>query len=388
MKLVYTRTQLTAILFYTCLFLWSLTFTLVNTTVLFEQHNLYSQVWILLRFFLLIKILQDFSNCTLKEFLSIVGLLLFAELNHHYSRSEFIYPFLFFMAASRNVKVRSCVKAVFLAQAIVIIFMIFLSTFSIIDNTVYHRYGDSLNRYAFGFDHPNTFGMLLLQVCLLVFFLYGKYHKRLAMTIYICCFLFAYLGANSMTATILIVFCMSLNFFINLNDKRKFLGKRILLIGMKKGKYVFPLLFVFCLLIAVGKIQIPLSMPGTFQSRITQGRLYFSYYGLTPFGQALKFHDIILYTLDNAYVHLILGQGLFTTLFFIFMYYRLLKEAARQKEYGIISICIIYAILGISETGMIRFNYNFSMLFFFYIFWKKTRTISLKKSYIGISKNK
>ena len=76
-----------------------------------------------------------------------------------------------------------------------------------------------------------------------------------------------------------------------------------------------------------------------------------------------------LYTLDNGYMYLLLGYGIIAFTLFLFGNFLLSKRLIKNKMFIPLIIIFIYALYGFAETTMIRFTYNFSVIFFSYILW-------------------
>ena len=78
-----------------------------------------------------------------------------------------------------------------------------------------------------------------------------------------------------------------------------------------------------------------------------------------------------LYTLDNAFVYLILGFGIVVSAIIAILYIGSILKAVKEHEYIILLLFVVYLIYGFTETALIRFSYNFTLVFTFAFVWKE-----------------
>lgn len=113
------------------------------------------------------------------------------------------------------------------------------------------------------------------------------------------------------------------------------------------------MMIISCILVwGYGKNYIFTVIDNMFQGRIRQGSLYFDRYSISLFGQRLyqSSTSTDFWNLDCAYYYMLLGYGLIFTVAWMWFSCRLIKHLYENKRFVEVSIMVMYAIYGISET--------------------------------------
>ena len=107
--------------------------------------------------------------------------------------------------------------------------------------------------------------------------------------------------------------------------------------------------------------------------RITLMKKFYDIYGVKLWGNIIKYKSInngIVtnqdMVLDNTYMYLLVDMGIVFTIIVCLLYSRLLKKLIEMKLNKELAIIIIYVIFSLSER-LTLLQYNFSILFFFYL---------------------
>lgn len=368
-------------IYYMSLFIWSClsvlsSYTTVEDSLGIPINTLYNASWVLVRIGLLLVIAFDIHSArTIRNMLVPIVVLGLGIISYYESKSVFLYSLTWFMAASRGIDRRKAVETIFWAQCIVALLTIGLSSVGIIENTVVLRPRVYTNRYCMGYNHPNVVGISLLQICAMRFFL-NSYHKRCfsmlfrEYILYGVSFFICYFWADSRTSAALIILLAAITTLMQLAVNRGLTGwlARKLI---KWSSLVFPVVLSFSLVTSLGILKISFS-DYTLQERVRLGKAYLSEYGISLFGQevSMGYQDgSSLYTLDNSYVYLLLGFGIVFFVLFMGMYVIRIRLALQRREYTLLLIFALYAVLGFSETALIRFVFNFSLLMLSDLLW-------------------
>ncbi|PFN80596.1 hypothetical protein COJ85_29715 [Bacillus sp. AFS076308] len=378
-------------IFNACLFIWSFLYTVAYETTLGTSYNetifsLYKAIWYVIVAILLLKIITR-KYVRRSSVAKSCVILLLGFVSSHFSGSSFLSPFFVFLAAADRMEVRKAVKSIFYAQILAILVTISLALSGVIVNTTTIR-DSGLVRQSFGFGHPNTFAQKVLQVSII--FLYLKYDQIKFKHLIIVGIIgtIIYRLTNSQTAFYMTLLDIVLFVLYMHSQKRgQFLSK--------VSEWMIRALKYICIIVAGFSVYASIvyqdnyliggiDTESSLYSRFSQMYLYLKTYSITLFGQPLYYHNSIsssianssgLYTLDNSYIYLLLGFGVVVFLLFIIIYARRIYKAIKDKEYVIAIIMTSYVLAGFTETSLIRFSYNFTMLFLFNIIWKSQKSM-------------
>lgn len=250
------------------------------------------------------------------------------------------------------------------------IFIILLSQANIIENLQIIRQDTGDLRYALGFGHPNTLGLVVLLVCMS--WMYIRF-DNLNFIDYISWALLALLidqVVDSRTSLYMILLLLFLTIIFKMfgNVIMKFNISKLLLILM------FPL---FSLLSIWFTVQYDRTNPlfvlinQLVSGRIRLANYFYNEYGFSLFGQKITLIGTIesLYIpgaspqlLDNVYLQLIIRFGFISLLIFCGCYIFLINKCIKEKNIALIICIILMAIYGLTEVYPINVIYNFTLI--------------------------
>lgn len=361
------------------LFVWSSLFVLVNQNTISGSLEIYLKyiylfMWYIIRMFIIVKIIWEFEIKDLK-----VLILLFIGLITFYKNSStFLTSFLWFLAGAKGISIKSSIKSILYSQILSVGFIFILAYMGIIENITYLRSNGGI-RYSMGFDHPNTFAARILQIEIIYLYLRNKKINLLDSIILFSLGYMPYNYSNSRTAfyiTILIVMYSVLYIVF-----KKFNIKKLFIFLFSKLIKISPIgvIGILVLLINFNKIIPALGkfFSGTILSRVNLMGQYLQNYKINLFGQVLeityKNKDIYsttdFFTLDNSYLYLLLSFGMVNFIIFFLAYIKSIKVLWSKDDYFAIYSIILFFIFGLFETMFIRFSFNFTLVFLFYVFW-------------------
>lgn len=372
-------------LFYVSLFLWSFFYTVARYTNIPSSLNLnlnlvYSIIWGMIQGILVIKMLKDLHKGKRRDYITMLFILLLGVLSFKITNSDFFYPYMWFLAAAKNIDIKKAIKQLWIAQCIVFISTIGLTLIGIVENTVMTRDGGDVVRNTYGFTHPNTLGLLLLGFCLMTLYLNARAKKKSVYILYVLCYILALYGADSRTSAYLIAATILFNLLLSVSHCNRGLLGRLVTWFLSKTKFTMPIALISSLIAAMGYLNLT-NIGDTLQTRVSQSAMYFQHYGITLMGQPLELGykdtatEVSLYTLDNGYIYLLLGFGVILFTIFIYMYIISIKRALGEKDYTEVVILSIYGLVGFSETALIRFSLNFSLLIFAKYIWSSKQKL-------------
>ena len=370
-------------LYIMCVFLWSLLFTMATETSIPIPYIVYTVSWYAIRMILVLKI-TIYDHCKMKKNLISMVLILVGMLSAHYSESEFLVAFFWFLAAADEIEIRDIVKALFYAQLIIFICTVVLGTAGFIETKDFIRPQTGVIRHSAGFVHPNSFAQKAFQISAMYIYLVGirVAIKHILLTLLFNYVIYRYTDSNTLWQLTIIMEAFLILYLISR-------GKDSLLSNI--STWIIRTMKYSCVIIAGVSFWLTLNyqdndvLPGiastsTLASRFTQMYLYFKTYKIKLFGQLLYYHGNSsassvnysgLYTLDNAFVYLILGFGIVVSAIIAILYIGSILKAVKEHEYIILLLFVVYLIYGFTETALIRFSYNFTLVFTFAFVWKE-----------------
>jgi len=244
------------------------------------------------------------------------------------------------------------------------------------DNVLIMR---QVQRYSLGFVHPNTLGMRIFQLILCHCYIH---RERLGVIHYLSvvfAVLFVYKFPNSQTV------CICLLFFLFLLLLSRFLsGRKRNLWGiyakcLVAGAVLANVASLFLSFFDVSRNPVLAHLNVWMSSRFACANRVWALYGVSFLGQKIyvseeerKLAGITeKLWLDNAYMSILLRHGIVTFLLFSIGYVWLMKYAAAQKKYMLLTVLFLFAVYGIMETGMYAIGQNLFLLFFADLIYRK-----------------
>lgn len=355
--------------------------TTLDGTLLAVAGKALTIVWILTRIFIFVKIVSELYKGGFKVLL----LLLFVLLSDYWVQGSVITVAIWFICGAKNIHIKKLIRPVFWAHFLGMSFIIILAKTGNIENLIYVR-GNGVVRQSMGFYHPNTFAGHMIFLVSLYMMLHEKRMKLFNSLFILAAAIWTYKITDSRTGFILLLTLFVFSFLISIYQYNIKYIRRIMEFGMDKLKYIAGSMLIivfYCTLYFDGSSD---TVGNTFLSRISQAAIYFKYYSINLLGHSIELNYTLdnseLYTLDNAYIFLLLQSGVLIFALFVVGEIILARKKARQKDYTLLVILAVYAIYGFSETMFIRFAFNFTLLFLAEIVWpKQIRKQIPKQSY-------
>ncbi len=240
---------------------------------------------------------------------------------------------------------------------------------------------DGTIRRSFGFSHPNVLGMRFFEIAAMHLYFRSKHLIRLRdAALVLLAGIFVYVAADSRTSTILLLLLGGAALlFAAAGGPRA--GNTVLFGGalfkvfrvLPFAALLIPPAAVFGSLRLAGLPQAA-DMSSTIWSRINQSLVYYDYYGLSWHGRALMDRNSAgapagMYTLDNGYMYLLLGFGVFAFFLFLLGEMCLVFRASQDREWMLLIILVLYLLFGMLETSFIRPHCNLFVLLLAEALW-------------------
>lgn len=362
-----------------CIAIWSFAYTIVNESLIDVPSQLYGFVWAVIRAILLIKILaSDFVR--VERGCLGVGIILLGTVSAMISESSFLEPFFWFLGSANGINLQKLLKVMLCAQFLAFTLVVVLCCTGTVENYVVWRLNRA--RYSIGFGQPNTAAQKAMQIGLLYLCVRNEDVRFRHLVLYLLFEFVVYVITDSLTAFSISIFTVALFLLFVLSKKPRNESSRFQKVVFGSLRLVLFACVGLSAYIAIsgGDAIAPFFEGSTIESRIQQSSLYFENYPITLFGQKLYYHgtgniqsDVVsgMYTLDNAYVYLLLGFGIVIFIVLLALLAGTIRMYLRKKEYIPVILMVAYLIYGLSETGLIRFSYNFTLIFIFGYVWSR-----------------
>lgn len=328
-------------------------------------------------------ILLFMQKYTIKEFILIIVLVPIFILSAHYSGISTVFDTLLIILCSKEIDFEGFIKYSLMIHTVCILMVFTLAFTGLIGVGTVLR-GTGKVRYALGFIHPNTPGLLCFQwVCQ---YLYIKRNnegiKRFLISL--ICIAFVYKYTNSNTAvlmTILVIVC-------------EFIYEKVIykVFNQKMIKRMIRTVLVVIVIGVIAVIRYYWNNPDkldatTVVARINLAKKYLEAYGIKLFGQSVvSGNNTIIpgfqqgnYYLDNAFAWLLIRMGILVTLIVIVAYVLYIKRLLSEKNWSMIIIVVAYLAYALSENITIRIVFNATLLGFGTIIYNKVTKTDNKK---------
>ncbi len=352
-------------------------------------YSAWGLVWNMVKLLVLIKVLIEYRSRDWK----VIFLIVFSILLSLKSDGSWFTDAVWIICSLKNVNYKSLLKCVFFALMMSMACIVGLCLIGKIGNEIYYR-NDGIVRYSLGYQHPNTLAIRIFELCaVFVCILQGKLRYIHSVVFFIIMFFIKYV-TDSTTAVLLMGLMAFLTLFICYanNSGKKKIGylRRFVRFWIDKMKYIVIIMPILAIFIVLNSSWLRDMVDGTLLSRIEQATFYYNVYGVKLLGSKLELNNNIknwslytnLYTLDNAYMYMLLGYGIIAFVLFVYAEIKMFVLFSKEKNYAILMILALYAVYGFVEVALIRIDMNFTLLFAGICLWEykeKTKNIDLQQ---------
>lgn len=309
------------------------------------------------------------SKLTFNKIFMII-ILFFVGIVSYYITDDIIFLELFILLfASMSFEFNEIVKVDFVCKLLVMIFVLICNKMGYAQSDfIVTRDGNTI-RNAFGFYHPNTFGMYVMMIFLDYLYL-NKERKIRNIILAFVVAIFIHYTSDTRSA----IYCI-----IGISSLLLFEKSLIKIVQIKPVKFILNNLYLILLCFSIVttllyclKTDFSIQLNQFFSNRLYLQSIFWKNYKLSLFGNEMIYN----YTLDNGYIKLLLNYGFLATIFYGYIYNKTLKKSWLFNDYVIYFIILILLFFNIAESSMLYVYFNIFILYFF-----------CKDSYSGGEKN-
>ena len=340
-----------------------------NTSVIYS-HAAWMKEMYLIRNILYLVLFANavfLSDYTKKE-LTIAGVCFLTFAFGYLKSGDFTLMEFFIVAiAARQESPRNLVKTFLVIKSTAVIMTLLLWKIGILP-TLYYQDARVGYYNTYGFCHRNVMGANVAIICLAWFYLrYGKLKMR---DVLFWCGIgvITYQLAHSRTGLVIQIAVIFGVFLFQKMEKKlmNFSQMQKILLG---GFLATVLLCVFCSIFYSADSAFWSFADNIFTKRFSFANLCLKEYGISLFGQHIPFvnsfeaqtTEVTKLILDNAYMRVLLYDGLVPGVLFLAIYYKALKYAFQKNDCALICGLVVLAVYGLSERYMLDAFYQFPL---------------------------
>lgn len=301
------------------------------------------------------------SKIKVNKFFIIIISLVIGFTTYAITKNTLLLDLFFVIYASSNKKFEEILKGDLVIK-FVITTIILLAYFSGKTITRFEVTRDNeYIRNAFGFYHPNTFGMYIMMIYFEIMALSKKINLK-NILLGMLSIVIIYYTSNSRTAYFTIG--IFLIFGLIMLSLKLFKKDDVKLYNLKLNKYLFLILTFISMAVTYLygiKSHFVLKLNDLFSGRISLQYINMQKFPVTLFGNNIMFYR----TLDNGFLKLLLNYGIISVIIYWGIFYLNFRKLMRNKD-DVMTI-ILFALLyfTISESTMLYIYYNIFLLYFF-----------------------
>lgn len=306
-----------------------------------NSSSIYFLLLIVGFYLLFMKILND--KFTRKEYLFIFICIFTGIMTFLKTKSPTVLLTMITIAGLKNVKIDKLIKNCLIIRCFTFILMIFLSSVGIIENTqiIMYRMGEISHRYGLGYGHPNITHLNFFIICSMYIYIRFKKINIFELLILSALNIILYSFTVCRTSFITVFLLIILTFFLK-NSKSKIIAKLPLIV--LAITFLFSVFFAF----SYNKINLVNNLDIIFNGRISYSNYYFYKYGISLFGNFLKFDTNAIF--DNGYLLILIQFGLATTVIIGYILFKTLLKIQKNIDMRLVVISIPYLVSFFTES--------------------------------------
>lgn len=259
----------------------------------------------------------------------------------------------------KKIDLKRVIKSMFYGRIIGFISMLILPVIDVLDMNIieFYRSGEYINRYAFGYTHPNlahsTFNIIIIMWMYLFYERINLANICLIELLNYILYKFTY----SRTGFVILTTFLMIAFILKNSTKLKKILPKCL-------NFIFLTLIIISFIFAIGydKIEVINKIDVLLTGRIKYTSILINNY-FPPIVKNQVYTNILF---DNGYFDLVYNGGLIATIWFIFMQIKTNKIIAKNNLYKEALLIFIFLIYSITESYYISSVMNIGILFIAY----------------------
>ena len=271
------------------------------------------------------------------------------------SRSGALVMLFTLFFAAREIKQKKIIKIDLMLKILLVLTVFAFDRLGLTQAKEFIRDGEVRN--SLGFSHPNYAGAILMNVFLDIVYLYRN--KKMNVMIGIVFFIVVMTVTGSRSASLgIAISCILRVLPLNkmLNTKKKIWACSIILVAFLSG---------LSILVAASPMTNNMKkLDDSLSGRVSISQAFYQYYGINLFGNEFEKYEIRsyeakqFYVLDNAYLFLLIHNGIVVFSVFSLFYISRMADSLKQKREELFIALVSFAFVGLMEGALFSPNKN------------------------------
>lgn len=338
--------KLSPVLFFTGYAFFMLNNFLINTPFIQENRDLLLGVG---STFIAIEILLNFIAGKIpltKRLLWFIPLALISFLSYQITKDHNILLFFIVALGTFTISMDKFIKCDLPVRTAVVATVIGLSLLGLVQGGEATR--DGTIRYSLGFPHPNTLGLEIMVIALEFYYVFRK-HRVLTFLTTLLATIFIFVVPNSRTTAVILAFLL---IYITFNKTiKKLMRLKFLRLAITLSFALFTLLSLGMANLGHINSELATSVNQLTSTRITLYSQAFDDAGVSMLGN--PYENQLPYTLDNAYLRLLISYGVLQYLIFLILSISTFRILYKNEQDDFIFILLILQIYGLMESSFV-----------------------------------
>lgn len=336
------------------------------TKVVFLNNYLSSIKLVSLLLFLYVCLIQS-KKYKRKTLMTIVLILFLNAITLYFSKETSLITLFLIVFASKNIEINKFIKKDIIFKILIIVFLFILSQFGLTNEHIFYRNG--IQRFSFGFAHPNALGQIIASVIMEYIYIKQKKYNLIEIITFILLVLFIYYFPNSRTSLTLVFIVL----FYKLFNKRidEILNKKYISFIICNSWIIFTTISILIGILYIKKSNIGFFLDNLLNTRVRWIAYFLENYQMKLFGNKLTlissetaaFYNIKSVILDNAYVRFLLQYGILQFTMISILINKMFKNAYMQKNTMLVVILLLFMFKGVSEHTIYIFTSNIFLIY-------------------------
>lgn len=306
-------------------------------------------------FLICILIKMQKKELTKDNFVRMIIIIALGLISLAVTKNPFVLKTGLVILSADGIRFKTIIRADLFIKTFILISVIMLY-FSGIINTSFTSVRGEILRNSWGFRHPNTLGLILIIIFFEITYLYGKERNAWKIILSIMFAAFIYLVPNSRAPLYVIIFYLVISLLKN-KVNENFLNKII----FRKN-----LLFIIFSSVSIMMVVLYANSPliinidtGIMSNRIFYQKLAFEDTGISLLGKNISENTV----LDNSYIYVLLGYGVFIYFFYYSIYKKLFNAVMDDKQMELLIIIVSILLYGVFENSLTNIICNLFVLY-------------------------
>ena len=298
------------------------------------------------------KLIQE--SFTLRELLYMGSILAIGVMTYVVGKEDAVLFTGIALCGLKGVNAERIIRLSFWSCFVAFSIMILSTTLGIVENQVelFWRTDGFIDRYFFGYDHPNTAHLIFAILSIQALYLYGRQFKPVLYVLILFTNGMLYQYTYSRTGMIMVV--ISVAFAVLLCFKYT---KRAFMFVFQR---VHLIILGVCIALGLLYARIPAMQ---YLDTLVSGRLQYFYKILQQAPPILGVKEYASINIDNGYLALLYHGGLLAFCWFGFFILKSTRRLVREKRYWDFFLVVCFALFSLTESFLYSISLNISLIF-------------------------